>query len=91
MQRSIDLRLRKLEATGTDEIPIWCDEANDVPSTIDQMIAEGELLEADRARCVHWTVARIVGGHERALAALQAEETENFIFRALVTPHEGRE
>jgi len=70
LQRSIDLRLRKLEAVGTGDISIWCDEASAVPSTVDQMIAEGELLEADRLRCVHWTVARIVGGHERALAGL---------------------
>lgn len=70
MQRSIDLRLRKLEAGGTGDIAIWCDEASEVPTTIGEMIASGELQEADQPRCVHWTVARIVGGHERALAGL---------------------
>jgi hypothetical protein len=70
LQRSIDLRLRKLEAHGNGDIAIWCEEASDVPATVEQMIANGEILEADRPRCVHWTVARIVGGHERALAAL---------------------
>ena len=70
MNRVIDLRLRRLEAHGTGDIAIWCDEASAVPSIVDQMIAEGDLLEADRPRCVHWTVARIVGGHERALAGL---------------------
>jgi hypothetical protein len=70
MNRVIDLRLRKLEAVGTGDIAIWCDEASAVQTTVDQMIASGELLEADRPRCVHWKVARIVGWHERALAAL---------------------
>jgi hypothetical protein len=73
MSRVIELRLKKLEAYrpgGTGDIPIWCDDASEVATTVDQMIAGGELLEGNRARCVHWTVARIVGGHERALAGL---------------------
>jgi hypothetical protein len=39
-------------------------------ASTDQMIADGEMLEADRSRCVHWTVAHIVGRHEPALAGL---------------------
>ena len=68
-QRSIDSRLRKLEAGGTGEIAIWCDEPSAVASTVSEMIAEGELREVDRPHCVHWTVARL-SGHERALAEL---------------------
>jgi hypothetical protein len=59
-----------MEAGGAGHIAIWCDKASEVATTLDQMIAAGELLEADRVRCVHWTVAQIVGGHERALAEL---------------------
>jgi hypothetical protein len=41
MSRSFEFRLRKLENRGTDEIVIWCDEASEVPATVDQMIADG--------------------------------------------------
>jgi len=38
---------------------------------IDLMISAGELREADRARCVHWPLARAaVGTHKRALTEL---------------------
>ncbi|QDM15173.1 hypothetical protein [Tardiphaga sp. vice278] len=71
MSRAIDLRLKRLEASRKPgDITIWCAEDSDVPETVEQMIAYGEILEADRSRCVHWTVARIMGGHERALAVL---------------------
>jgi hypothetical protein len=34
------------------------------------MIAEGELQEADRPRCVHWSQMRAAEGcHERALGS----------------------
>jgi hypothetical protein len=42
-----------------------------MPATIDVMIADGELQEADRRRCVHWTRMRAPEGrHERALGIL---------------------
>lgn len=72
MPRSVDFQLRKLEDRGTDEIAIWCDEASEVPATVDQMIADGELLEADRPRCVHWQSVKkcAPGTHERRLKQL---------------------
>jgi hypothetical protein len=48
-------RLAKLEARREgDQIPIYCAEESEVPATIDQMIAAGELAEADRGLCVYW-------------------------------------
>lgn len=72
MRQSTEARIRKLEARrGSGEIPIWCDDEADVPATIDVMIADGELQEADRRRCVHWTRMRAPEGrHERALGIL---------------------
>jgi TusA-related sulfurtransferase len=67
--RSIDSRLRKLEAGGTGEIAIWCDDPSAVAATISEMIAERGLREVDRPHCVHWTAARR-SGHERVLAEL---------------------
>jgi hypothetical protein len=48
------------------------DVVSEVPSTIDQMIADGELLETDRPRCVHWqSVTKCAPGtHERRLEQL---------------------
>jgi hypothetical protein len=62
----------KLEARGgSGQIPIWCDVETDVLATIDSMIAEGELQEADRPRCVHWSRMQVPAGcHERALGIL---------------------
>jgi hypothetical protein len=69
---SIAARIMKLEArSSTGEIPIWCDDEADMPATIDKMIADGELQEADRPRCVHWTRMQAKSGHhERALGIL---------------------
>lgn len=69
---SIATRIMRLEARGgSGEIPIWCDDETDAPATIDAMIAEGELQEADRPRCVHWSQMRATEGcHERALGIL---------------------
>jgi hypothetical protein len=42
-----------------------------MPATIDAMVAEGELPEADRPRCVHWSRMQAKPGHhERALGVL---------------------
>jgi hypothetical protein len=74
MQRSIDLRLRKLEAHGTGDIPVWCDDESDVASTISEMIAAGKILESDRSRCVYWANARCrPGAHERRLEAMEGD------------------
>jgi len=55
MTGAIKKRLTKLEARRNgDQIPIYCEEESEVPATIDQMIAAGELTEADRAFCVYW-------------------------------------
>ena len=69
---SIATRITKLEVRGgSGEIPIWCDDETDVPATIDAMIADGELQEADRPRCVHWSQMQAQAGcHERALGIL---------------------
>jgi hypothetical protein len=69
---SIATRIMKLEALGgSREIPIWCGDETDVPATIDSMIAEGELQEVDRPRCVHWSQTQAPEGcHERAFGIL---------------------
>jgi hypothetical protein len=57
MNRAINLRLKKLEAqrkAKTGQIPVWCDDEADVSVTISEMIALGEISEADRPRCIHW-------------------------------------
>lgn len=63
---SIATRITKLEARGgAGQIPIWCDDETDA------MIAEGELQETDRPRCVHWMQMQArAGSHERALGIL---------------------
>lgn len=72
MQRSIDLRLRKLEAGETGNIPVWCYDEGDVEATINEMIASGEIQDCDRARCVYWVNARAAAGsHEQRLEALE--------------------
>lgn len=69
---SIATRIIKLEARcGSGQIPIWCDNETDVPASIDAMIAEGELQEVDRPRCVHWSQTQAPEScHERALGIL---------------------
>lgn len=69
---SIATRIMKLEARGgSGEIPIWCDDEADMPATIDAMIADGELQESDRPRCVHWSQMQAPEScHERALEIL---------------------
>jgi hypothetical protein len=55
MTSSIIKRIAKLEARRDgDQIPIICEHESEVPATIDQMIAAGELAEADRVLCVYW-------------------------------------
>jgi hypothetical protein len=48
-------RIAKLEARRQgDQIPVFCEDESEVPATIEQMIAAGELTEADRVLCVYW-------------------------------------
>jgi hypothetical protein len=79
MNRAIDRRLKKLEATTTDEIPVYCDDEADVAATISKMIASGEISETDRPRCVYWlSVTKCVPGtHERRLEQLDADEPQS--------------
>ena len=65
-------RVTKLEMQSSGgSIPVWCNDAADVPATIDAMIADGEIREVDRGRCVYWPDFRGAGRHEPALAMLQ--------------------
>jgi hypothetical protein len=57
----LESRIASLGRQLNSEIAIWCDDASHVPATIDEMIADGELREADRPRCVHWAAVRIAG------------------------------
>jgi predicted nucleotidyltransferase len=55
MNRPLARRLAKLEANAPDPtIPIYVEDEADVARRIDELIAEGELFEDDRPRCVHW-------------------------------------
>ena len=55
MTGTIKKRIAKLEARRDgDQIPVICEHESEVPETIDQMIAAGELAEADRILCVYW-------------------------------------
>jgi hypothetical protein len=71
--RAIEQRLRRLEAAGNrDQIAVWCEDEADVAATIEAMIAEGEIREADRHRCVHWEKVTTCapGTHDAALLEL---------------------
>jgi len=44
MSRSIRMRLERLErGAPTGDIPVWCDLPEEVPATIEEMIAGGEI------------------------------------------------
>jgi hypothetical protein len=60
-------RLEKIEAPATDDIPVWCLHEADMHRTIDAMIAEGEIREDDRPRCVHCLKAKHSRKHEVAI------------------------
>jgi hypothetical protein len=72
MNWAIDRRLKKLEATTTDEIAVWCDDEADVEATICEKIADGQISETDGPRCVHWqSVTKCAPeSHERRLEQL---------------------
>jgi len=72
MSRNIRIRLERLErSASTRDIPVWCDLPEEVPATIDAMIAGGEILPDDRGRCVFWEWDTFApGSHEAALSLL---------------------
>jgi hypothetical protein len=50
---------------------VWCNTPEEVPATIDAMIAAGEINPEDRRRCVFWELAAFAaGGHEEKLSLL---------------------
>jgi hypothetical protein len=59
MMRALVRRAQRMFDTKDDLIAeskwtIWCFYPQDVPATIDFLIAHGTLSESDRSRCVHW-------------------------------------
>ena len=72
MSRTIRMRLQRLErSVPTGDIPVWCDLPEEVPATIDAMIAAGEISHEERGRSVFWECASFAAGaHEAALSQL---------------------
>jgi hypothetical protein len=77
---SLFARVRRLETSEGigGNISVWCLDRANVPATIEAMIADGEVTEADRSRCVYWADRQNVrpGSHERALDALAALDAD---------------
>ena len=66
-------RVAKLEGRQHlgGEIPVWCDQPTDMPGAVAEMIADGEITESDRSRCVFWAeISWSDGSHEHALTVL---------------------
>ena len=61
MSRAAKVRLLHLLAyaaerrSPTNSLIMWCFHPRDMPAEIDRLIARGELTEADRPHCIHWT------------------------------------
>lgn len=66
-------RVARLEGVGAhDDIPVWCDDPEDVAGTISEMLDRGEIEPRDVPRCVFWSDAQVPAGrHEAALAELE--------------------
>lgn len=66
-------RVARLEGVGArDDIPVWCDDPEDLAGTISAMLERGEIEPRDVPRCVFWADARATPGcHEAALAELE--------------------
>ncbi len=73
-------RLVRIEGASLHEdIPIWVDHPDQAAEMVGDMIRNGEIIKADRPRCVHWERARCKAGtHEDQLARLLSEETTAF-------------
>jgi hypothetical protein len=57
MSNPLERRIARLEALQppkSDRIPIFVWNEDDVPNKIEEMIAAGEIAEADRHRCAWW-------------------------------------
>lgn len=70
MSRTIRMRLERLERSATTgDIPVWCDLPEEVPATIEGMVAAGEIRPEERERCIFWEWATFAPGtHEAALS-----------------------
>jgi hypothetical protein len=57
MMTAMGKRMTRVETKvfASDRICIWCWEPADVPATVEALIAQGVLREADRDRCAHWS------------------------------------
>ena len=66
MSRAIRMRIERPERSAPmAEIPAWCDLPEQVPATIDAMIAAGEIRSEERERCVFWERATFALWHTR--------------------------
>lgn len=69
-------RVEKLEAATAPgsrlEIPVWCEERENVPAAVERMVARRQIGEADRDRCVYWAdwKGAAVGSHETVVSLL---------------------
>jgi hypothetical protein len=57
MSNPLERRIARLEALRppkSDKIPVFVRREDDVPKKIEEMIATGEIAEADRHRCAWW-------------------------------------
>jgi hypothetical protein len=66
------MRLERLERSAlAGDIPVWCNTPEEVPATIEAMIAEREIRPEERGRCVFWERATSApGAHEARLGLL---------------------
>ena len=69
---TLSRRIARLEgAASHGEIPVWCDDPEDLAGTISAMLERGEIEPRDVPRCVFWSDANTPAGyHETALAEL---------------------
>jgi hypothetical protein len=61
MTKALGRRLDRLAerfAPPSDKIIVWCWFEEDVPFVINALIAEGDITEADRSRCIHCFTAK---------------------------------
>lgn len=70
--RTLTRRVARLEGAGAHgEIPVWCDDPEDLAGIIDAMLQRGEIDPQAVQRCVFWSDANPpAGSHEAALAEL---------------------
>ena len=92
MTDATERRLAKVESRiAVHQIPIFCEEEDEVPAMIDRMIAAGELTEAERPLCVYWLACEgpnaVTDAELRALLAQwDAEEKQHEAGAAVAAP-----